>query len=250
MRSGFLVFTQTPRCTRGVFLTLPIPMKNCLSSLALGVVLAALSVPVFALGMQPDSAVVLISEDVGEGKMILENTDVAPLLLTTTLRSVTGSSIKNLIATPPVVRVDAGKKQLVRFLLQAGAPNTVEQLGRVAFEGIPQRSAGNTATVSFRQDLPVIIRPKGLKVNEAPWTLLKWTVGDASLSVSNPSPYVVRLSQKIVLKPSGSVDLPQTYILPGESLTLQMPSGSKPRALVISPASSYGFSVDNYEVQL
>jgi P pilus assembly chaperone PapD len=69
----------------------------------------------------------------------------------------------------------------------------------------------------------VLIRPAKLAVVTDAWKYLDWTASGTSVTVKNPSKYVVRLAQKIVLQPSGiSGSLAKTYILPGETMTVSM----------------------------
>jgi P pilus assembly chaperone PapD len=86
---------------------------------------------------------------------------------------------------------------------------------------------------------------------------LIWTLKDGVLSVINPSPYVVRLEQEVTTLPiKASWILPLTYVLPGQHLTLtrQVQRGDTgtetPNKVRISPATTWGFTVDSYEAPL
>jgi P pilus assembly chaperone PapD len=100
----------------------------------------------------------------------------------------------------------------------------------------------------LRQNLPVILHPKGLPRNDAPWQLLTWTREGDQLNVHNDSAYVVRLALEVQLHPQARMaTLPRTYILPGEVLTVgSAGSVAGVTAVEIQPATVYGFTVDSY----
>ncbi len=153
---------------------------------------------------------------------------------------------------PPVARVEAGEKQQVRFMLQNKQPLQVQGLMRVIFEGIPLRHEGESAKVNFavRQNLPLVIHPKGLPNNREPWKLLKWSLNDGQLILANNSPYVVRMAQVVNLQPQGTaVQLERSYVLPGQELSFPV-TDTGAEAVRLYPATLYGFSVDSYDAPL
>lgn len=216
------------------------------------------SAGVQATGVLPESSVVIVEEGDGEGAINLQNTDSFPVLLLTTLEDTEQDTEKLLVVTPPAARVEPGKTQRVRFMLTAKTPLKTERLKRVVFEGVPpQEKDKNEVRMTIRQNLPVIIRPAGLARDEAPWKRLIWLHKGGVLSVSNPSAYVVRLGQGVTTLPDQATwMLPHTYVLPGQQLTLTRQAkrgdvnagaASKVR---ISPATTWGFTVDSYEAPL
>ncbi|MBC3380841.1 fimbria/pilus periplasmic chaperone [Serratia fonticola] len=207
---------------------------------------------VSATGMIPDSSVVVLEEAEGEVSMNVTNSDESPMLLTTTIQPISQEQEKLLLVSPPAVRVDGGKTQKVRFLLATETPLKTERLRRVIFRGIPPQNKGqNEVRMSISQNLPVIIRPAGLKRDEAPWKRLVWKKTNGMLTVSNDSPYVVRLSQAVQTLPDNAIlSLPNSYILPGEHLLLKAPAGKTLAAVQqvrISPATTWGYSVKSYD---
>lgn len=206
-------------------------------------------------GMVPDTSVVIIYETDGEAAVSVTNTDSQLALLHVTLEDVPEDTESLLVVTPPLSRVEPSKSQLVRFILQSQQPLLTQRLKRAIFEGMPQgrpaTEAGHARVgVTVRQNLPVIIHPKGLARNRTPWTLLSWSQHGATLKVRNDSPYVVRLAQELRLLPGdGKAMLPRTYVLPGE--TLSMPATGGPASTVrLQPATVYGFAVAAYEAPL
>ena len=155
-----------------------------------------------------------------------------------------------LVTTQPVVRLEPGQTQQLRFILQTSKPLDVEHYKRVTFEGIPPKSDDNKVKIgiNIRQDLPVLIRPAKLAVVTDAWKFLEWTASGTSVTVKNPSKYVVRLAQNVVLQPSGiSGSLAKTYILPGETMTVSMgKSVSGNTKVKFFPASRYGVEVPSF----
>lgn len=188
--------------------------------------------------------------------MLLENTSQQPLLLYSKVESLPGESNKEplVMLMPPVARVEAGEKQQIRFMLKPKQPLLTQGLMRVIFEGIPLRHEGEGAKVDFavRQNLPLVIHPKGLPKNREPWKLLKWSLSEGQLTLANDSPYVVRMAPVVNLQPQGTaVQLERSYVLPGQVLSFPV-TGTEIRteAVRLYPATSYGFSVDSYDAPL
>src|SRR5260363_43113 len=204
---------------------------------------------VHAAGMKPDVAAVIVEESKGETTVKVTNTDSAPALLHTVIKEVKPApdNSASIIIAPPVARVEV---QLVRIILQAPQPLKVEQYKRIVFEGIPQSSRGAETQVGFTvgQNLPLVIRPKGFAPNSEPWKSLVWSVDSGKrLQVNNPGPYVVRLSNALRILPDvGTRMLPQTYILPGETITLSQPwpaAGNASRQIKIEPVDDDGLPI-------
>lgn len=225
--------------------------KKHLFGVLIGAAVALMGNTAMATGMQPETSVVILDEGVGETSINVKNTDGTPSLLYTTIENIPEDAEALVVLTPPVARVEAGDTQLVRFLRQGGEPSKVQRLKRVVFEGIAQRPDTNGKArvgVTVRQNLPLLIHPKGLERNREPWTLLKWRMDGGKLVVVNDSPYVVRLAQEVMLKPSGKLaTLPRTYVLPGETLPVSAEGQVSAASVTISPATVYGYAVENYE---
>ena len=210
-----------------------------------------------ATGVAPDTTVLQISQKTNNAQMGVSNPDAEPLMLLTTLVDIAGHKTANVYALPAVTRVEPGGRQIVRFVLdESEAPLKVQQLKRVLFEGIPvvKAATGGSIQTTIRHDLPVIISPAGLEQDPAPWKLLRIRWADNQLTLNNPSPFVVRLSQTVATVPGNTSlkILPRTYILPGESFSVAVPNGLAPgvSALRISPASPYGFDVGPFDTPL
>ena len=209
---------------------------------------------VHASGMLPETSVVIINEADGEASMNVKNTDANATLLYTSIQNLPEDKENLLVVTPPVARVEPEETQLVRFILQSKEPLKTQRFKRVIFEGIPQQSkdGGVKVTMNVRQNLPVIIHPKGLAPNREPWKLLTWSVSNGKLIAKNDSAYVVRLAQTVTLLPGkAEFDLGKTYFLPGETISVPVPAAASASTTVrLAPATVYGFSVDSYDAAL
>jgi len=203
-------------------------------------------------GMIPETSVVIVDEALGEAALKVTNSDATSALLHVTLENIPEDKAPLVFVTPPVSRVEPGQTQLVRFILNAEQPLQTQRLKRVIFEGIAQkpRTASGEAVigVNVRQNLPVILHPKGLAPNREPWLGLQWALRGDHLSVRNPTPYVVRLAQEVQLQPSATgLVLPRAYILPGDDLQLKLQSASQvatDTSVRLQPATVYGFAVE------
>ncbi|MEG6183857.1 fimbria/pilus chaperone family protein [Enterobacter sichuanensis] len=206
-----------------------------------------------AAGMVPETPLLIVKEDEQGASMDVKNTDADAQLLYTKLVDLPDDPKPGLIVTQPVVRVDAGKTQRVRFVLKNSAePLKVEHIKRVIFTAIPQREK-NKVKVAFSQNLPVIIRPAGLAVNLEPWKDLTWQMNNGNVTVENKTPYVVRMEQKAKLLPSGTTaQFSKTYILPGEKMTASVKTKitSADKQIEIYPVSRYGYQVQSYLTDL
>ncbi len=206
-----------------------------------------------ASGMQPLSSVVLIREADGEGTIAVRNTDNDVSLLYTAIQDLPGEEAFLVIPTPVVARVEAGEEQLVRFVYQ-GPPMQTQHMKRVTFEGVgaalesdKQASVG----VGIRYDLPMLLHPKGLADNDAPWKGLAWTREGSQLVVRNDTAYVVRLQPQVQLEPSQTnVSLPRPYIRAGEVPRLDTQAPATDTEAVIYPASLQGFAMPAYHAAI
>jgi len=231
--------------------------RACLFAPALLACSLAATSAAHADGMVPETSVVIVNEADGEATIKVTNSDPKTALLHVNLENIPEDTQPLLLVTPPVSRVDAGKSQLVRFIVRTeGGPLQTQRLKRVTFEGIAQLDPAQKGTarigVGVRQNLPVIIHPKGLAPNREPWTGLQWSQASGKLTVPNDTAYVVRLAQQVTLLPMQvNAQLPRTYVLPGEHLTVDVPAtAAKAQSVRLYPATVYGFAVDAFDSPL
>ncbi|MBN9410953.1 MAG: fimbria/pilus periplasmic chaperone [Burkholderiales bacterium] len=227
--------------------------------LAFSLPMAQAQQPVQGTGVQPEQGVLLINEADGQAQMSLKSGDARPLLLHSRIYDVVEED-KSLVVVPlpTVVRVEPQGRQIVRFALSKSEPLKVQHIKRVTFEGIPpsQKKEGEAkVNLNVRYDLPVIISPKGLVQHEAPWELMKWSVAAGRLTMTNPSPYIVRLSREVDLQPQGKrIEIfKRTFALPGETLSVELPKDVKPadiKAVRLFPANLWGYTAPDYDAPL
>ncbi|MGF6192702.1 fimbria/pilus chaperone family protein [Serratia sp. 2723] len=226
--------------------------KNLISDLVLCgfllVALAIFSTQSRASGVLPESSAVIIDEAQKGGSINVKNTENVPVLLYTKIVELPDDMAPRLIVTQPVARLEPGQSQRVRFVLNTDTPLQSEHIKRVYFEGVTERTSDNSqVSVSVRQDLPVIIVPKGLSAKRDMWTDLDWSVSASSLKVTNTGRHVVRLTPQVKLQPAGNVlPLSKSYILPGETLVATVPASTRlsgQQRVEFSPVTRYGFGV-------
>lgn len=219
------------------------------TALAFALLLSPFSI--FAAGMVPETSLLVIDEATHSGTMNIKNTDSVPALLYTTVVDLPddNNGIK-LVVTQPVVRLEPGQTQQLRFILQNNAPLETEHYKRVTFEGIPPKNDDRKIKIgiNIRQDLPVLIRPAKLAVVTDAWKTLQWSGSGTTAKVTNPSKYVVRLAQNVVFQPSGTAgSIKKTYILPGETLDVTVSKSVSGNSKVkFFPASRYGVEVPSF----
>jgi len=212
-------------------------------------------------GVQPESQVLLISETEGQAQMGVRNSDSSPLLLYTRVYEVEEDKAVRIVPVPPMTRVEPGARQIVRFVMEKmkdSEPLKVQHYKRVSFEGIPPQSSDPTVSqvkVNVRYDMPVIISPKGLPNEDAPWALMKWRLEGRKLIGLNPTPYVVRMSREVDLLPAiKRVEIvKRTYILPRETVSIELPEGVTPESVTgvrLFPATLYGYAAPDYDAKI
>jgi len=224
---------------------------------SLALALSAMTVSPLALstGMVPETSVVLVNEADGEATMNVKNSESSPQLLYTSINHIEEDKEDLVVVTPPVTRVEGNDTQVVRFILRNKTPLKTERLARAVFEGIPPKDdkAGEArVTMTVRQDLPLVIHPKGLPIEREPWKRLRISVSGDELIVENPSPYVIRLAQSVQFQPGQeAAELPRPYVLP--ETTVKVPLSKvpgQPVSVRLYPATLYGFAVDSFDAPI
>lgn len=104
------------------------------------VVVLVASLSVRADGMVPETTVVILNEEDGETTINIKNTDAMPALLYSSIENLTEDPEFLALVTPPITRVEASDKQLVRVIGQFSEPLKTQRLKRIIFEGVPPRN--------------------------------------------------------------------------------------------------------------
>lgn len=108
---------------------------------------------------------------------------------------------QNVVASPPLVRIEPGQRQLVRLIKQAPLPASAENAYRVLLDEIPtpQAHGDNQAglNLQMRYSVPLFAYGDGL-TPEAAKPQLSWRIaqvaGKSTLEVTNRGPGHARLS--------------------------------------------------------
>ncbi|MBE0130385.1 molecular chaperone [Citrobacter amalonaticus] len=153
-------------------------------------------------------------------------------------------SQQDVVASPPIVRIEKGSKQLIRLIKQSTVPAGVEQAYRIIVDEIPQPDSGDKPQmglkVQMRYSLPLFVYGQGIqtwvqgehhaRVDPAK---LRWRVvradGQSQLEVRNDNVVHLRLS-KVMLRQSGAQHTMAQgllgYVLPGSTRRWPLPAGA------------------------
>ncbi len=150
---------------------------------------------------------------------------------------------QDVVASPPIVRIDKGSKQLIRLIKQSQVPAGIEQGYRIIVDEIPQPASGDSPQIGLkiqmRYSIPLFVYGPGVETttegaNHALVNTrdLSWRViregGKPALEVRNRSDVHVRLSQVSVQQGSQRRELADGllgYVLPGAARSWPLPSG-------------------------
>ncbi|MGC0788552.1 fimbria/pilus chaperone family protein [Pantoea agglomerans] len=225
-----------------------------IKSLSLAILFSLSASVTFAAGMRPEVPVLFIDDQNREVTINVLNTDNSTALLHSRLQTIPEDPENKLIITPQLVRVEGGKKQQIRVVLKDGVKLDKQKMQRIDFVSIPQDDGKkNRARILIGQNIPVILSPADLPLNTTPWTGLTFHRTGSSLSVENPTPYIVRLTKQVDLLPGKqSVELKKSYILPGEKFNVPLPAGSADnvKSVRLHPVTRYGILTAPFDAQL
>lgn len=229
-------------------------MNTLIKAFSLSVLFSLSASAVYAAGMKPEVPVLFLDDQNREVTINVLNTDNSTALLHSSLQTIPEDPENKLIITPQLVRVDGGKKQQIRVVLKDGVKLDKQKMQRIDFVSIPQDDGKkNRARILIGQNIPVIISPADLPLNTSPWTGLTFQRAGSSLSVENPTPYIVRLTKQVDLLPGKqSVELKNTYILPGEKFTVALPASAADNvtSVRLHPVTRYGILTTPFDAKL
>ncbi|EOC0033391.1 fimbria/pilus chaperone family protein [Cronobacter sakazakii] len=214
------------------------------------IVFNIISLSANALGMQPETSVVVLNQENGEASIWVKNTNDSPSLLQTSIIDIDDSKGTLVLATPSIVKIESGEQQVIRLFLQSSSQIKDQQIKRIKFLGLPARSESNkdksSVLVSISQSIPLIINPVGLKPEAMPWKFLKYTYENGKLFIYNPSRYVVRLYPQIQVN-GKNISLPKSFISPKQKLEINF--RESPSEIKIKPVGLYGEVRDEYKIE-
>ncbi|MFP3019542.1 MAG: fimbria/pilus chaperone family protein [Arsenophonus sp.] len=198
------------------------------------------------------TSAVIIEANIGENSFPVKNESSSPVMILTTIESLPEDPEKLVIITPPISRVEPNDTQVIRFLLKNTDNLKTERMARVKFESIPTKrtTSNNRININIAQNIPIIVQPKGLKRDYTPWKHLQLKISNNTLTVYNPSPYVVRFHPRLTLLPSQkTVSLSHSYLLPGKNLSINLPvQKGTVTAVKLTPASLYNYMQNSVQL--
>ncbi|MFP2421143.1 molecular chaperone [Pseudescherichia vulneris] len=150
---------------------------------------------------------------------------------------------QDVVASPPILRVDRGGKQLIRLIKQAPVPQGKELAYRIIIDEIPQPTDSTTAQIGLklqmRYSIPLFVYGQGMPVAteganhvQVDSRNLSWSTttldGKPAIQVRNRDWVHVRLSQVSVRQGGSEREVAPGllgYVLPGQSRSWPLPAG-------------------------
>ncbi len=151
------------------------------------------------------------------------------------------SEQQDVVASPPIVRIDGNKKQLIRLIKQSVIPSHVEQAYRIVVDEIPQPENAQAPQIGLRlqmrYSIPLFVYGQGTEVKrenihqaQVSTEQLRWQVitqnGKPAIQVTNSDKIHVRLSDVTVQQGGTQHTLARGllgYVLPGSSRCWPLP---------------------------
>ncbi|GJL39584.1 TPA: molecular chaperone [Enterobacter chengduensis] len=150
---------------------------------------------------------------------------------------------QDVVASPPIVTIQKGNKQLIRLIKQGAVPAGTEQAYRIIVDEIPQADAKAEPTIGLklqmRYSIPLFVYGQGIptikegahhalvETRNLSWRVTR-TDGQPALEVRNRGDIHVRLSQ-VALEQGGQKRTVAEgllgYVLPGSTRSWPIPAG-------------------------
>ena len=146
---------------------------------------------------------------------------------------------QDVVASPPIVTISQGSKQLIRLIRQADIPAGVEQAYRIIVDEIPQPNDNSKPQIGLklqmRYSIPLFVYGQGVatiqegahhalvETRDLSWRIVQ-EGGKPALQVRNNGDIHVRLSQ-VKLDNRSVADGLLGYVLPRSSRSWPLPSG-------------------------
>lgn len=196
--------------------------------------------------IQIESSRVIYSGEYKSASLTLHNASEKNYIVQTWLDEDSNKPGKEMVVTPPVLKVKADQSAVLRFIYSGkGLPTDRESLYWINVQEIPPRaSEPNVMQLAIRTRLKLFYRPVGLNVKlEDQIRHLKFIKKSDALVVKNDGPLHISLSQLIIQPPkSKELKLTAPMISPFESETIMFPKGS--RIVGLTYINDYGGIAD------
>ncbi|MET6465450.1 fimbria/pilus chaperone family protein [Proteus mirabilis] len=173
----------------------------------------------------------------------VKNTGSEPILLSTKVSDLDKQHeiAKNIIITPPITRIEPDQSQNINFILKDGIEFDDKQILKASFQGIGVAKV-NSTKMPIRQDIAMLIIPKGLTIEREPWKNLEVKQVNNQLILKNNGKQVIRMAPAFSSLPSNNgYSIGQFYIRPQEEIKVDVKE--KLTEIKISPLSRYGFKL-------
>ncbi|MFK3661059.1 molecular chaperone [Scandinavium sp. NPDC088450] len=150
---------------------------------------------------------------------------------------------QDVVASPPILRIDKGGKQLIRLIKQAAVPQGKEQAYRIIVDEIPQPTDTSKPQIGLklqmRYSIPLFVYGQGMPVvtegenhvlvspNNLSWRVTALD-GKPAIEVRNRDLVHVRLSNVSVRQGSSEREVAPGllgYVLPGQTRIWALPAG-------------------------
>ncbi|WP_105659415.1 fimbrial biogenesis chaperone [Cronobacter dublinensis] len=150
---------------------------------------------------------------------------------------------QDVVASPPIVRIDGNKKQLIRLIRQAEIPAGVEQAYRIVVDEIPQPTEPGKPQLGLklqmRYSIPLFAYGQGvvtqrtgahhafLEPENLSWRVIRDN-GQPAIEITNRDQIHARISQVTVQQGGQSRTLAEGllgYVLPGQARVFPLPAG-------------------------
>ncbi|MGP3593352.1 fimbrial biogenesis chaperone [Vagococcus sp. WN89Y] len=149
----------------------------------------------------------------------------------------------DVVASPPIVRIEKGSKQLIRLIKQAQIPANSEQAYRIIVDEIPQPDASDKPQIGLkiqmRYSIPLFVYGPGIKTHQqgahhafVNREDLSWRVvreeGKPAIEVRNNGDVHVRLTKVSVQQGAQTRQMADGlfgYVLPHSARSWPLPSG-------------------------
>ena len=163
-----------------------------------------------------------------EASLSVTNSDSNPYLIQSWVEAKTeGGEKAPFIITPPLFRLEGNQQNVLRIVRTGGSlPEDRESLYWMDIKSIPasaKKEGVNTLQIAVKTRIKLIYRPKGL--GESPESVtdkLTWHQSGGTLTVNNPTPFVMNFQQVKV----GGRDIPDvTYVMPMSQTSFTVPNG-------------------------
>ncbi|EHN8829769.1 TPA: molecular chaperone [Enterobacter bugandensis] len=153
------------------------------------------------------------------------------------------SAQQDVVASPPIVTIQKGNKQLIRLIKQGAVPAGVEQAYRIIVDEIPQPDAKAAPAIGLklqmRYSIPLFVYGQGIPTLKegahhalVETRSLSWRVtqegGQPALQVRNQGDVHVRLSQVSLTQGGQKRTVAEGllgYVLPGSTRSWPIPAG-------------------------